>query len=112
MRADCIAAEKLSVLRLRILAGQCGSAAVGSSALGEEIAEALLAGRCGADLTVSYRDTESEEQAECNAAENARRSLVERPAKGRYRARKTTQRQAQVPRSPLFCSATKAHART
>ena len=44
MRADRIAAEKISVLRLRILAGQCGSAAVGGSALGEKIAEALLAG--------------------------------------------------------------------
>lgn len=111
MPADCAAAEKSCVLHLCVLAGQCGDGAVGGSALGEKLADSLLPGCRRADLAVSCRETESCGQTECDAAENARRSPVRRAAIGQFGARKTTQRQAQVPRSPLFCSATRVHTR-
>ena len=109
MRADGFAAEKSCVLCLRVLAGQCGSGAIGGSALSEKIAETLLPGCRGVSLTVSCGDTQNGNQTNCRAADDARKLLVRRPAQGRYRARKTTQRQAQVPASPLFYSATKVH---
>jgi hypothetical protein len=57
MGTDFVAAQKAGVLRLRILARACGSAAVGGSAPGEKIADTLLPG-CGRDnLTVSCWDT-------------------------------------------------------
>lgn len=64
MRTDRIATEKRRVLCLRVFARECGVRAVGGSALSEKIAEALLSGCSGVNLTVSCGNTEREEQRE------------------------------------------------
>jgi hypothetical protein len=62
MRADCVAAEKSCVLRLRVFAREGGAGAVSGSALGKKVAETLLPGCGRALLAVSHRDTESKKQ--------------------------------------------------
>lgn len=111
MRANRIAAEKHCVLRLRVFASERRGLTVSGLALGKKITQTLMLFCCRADLAVSCCGTKADDERQRKAAQNARESLVRKMAKGRYRARKTTQRQAQVPKAPLFCSATKVHTR-
>jgi hypothetical protein len=64
MGVDGGATEKRCVLSLRVFARECGGRAVGGSALSEKIAEALLPGCSGVNLTVPCGNTEREEQSE------------------------------------------------
>lgn len=111
MRANRIAAEKRCMLRLRIFASERRGLTVSGLALRKKITQTLLLGFCRTDLAVSRCGTKADGESQRNAAQNTRELAVQRMARGRYRARKTTQRQAQVPKAPLFCSATKVHTR-
>ena len=110
MCANRIAVEKRRVLRLGGFAGERREIAVKGLAPSEKITKALLGGGGRADLALSCCGTEAKEQPKGHAMEKARASTVRRGAGGRYKACKTTQRQARVPKAPPFCSATKTHA--